>query len=888
MHSEVEVKNAYTGAVHKIGVHSNLSLGEFQALLAGASGVVAKHQVLLAGPPYSALKRSRDLRQLAQTKDRGLFLFNKVMLSPEAPEPSPVILEPQNFVVEPLQLSGFVATDDQPMQQALIKIETKFAQEVVATARGRVKFGKARARACQSCLAEQQVQVQALTAATLNLKDHCEDLRQKYRSFTSKVQELKAHQAVLDRFEDDLQQLRKVALHMALRSPGQETLYDCMPVEKQRKFARKMVDSQKRLDEMAAAVSSEYQVFTNQATQLGLPVFISEDGMHSEQVTTPEDAWMETLRREQQDLDGVEALVKSQEEDLVLIEASYATILKRVKDELYPPAEMTESGLERSRSEITIAALADVDKIRQQRDITVEKMKQADEGILQVMEVFGKNKTALTLQLTQTLQQISGIQNQIKMLSGHFTTFHAAVAQVGEDLGHLTSVQQLPKAYRSFLREVVRHRAYARVFEKKVNTAVEEIAAFRQSEVSLREAFLRESGTLLPKEFLDKAPALTEAPAPFAPMLPPEPDPSRLPRIVAEDESEVEAKLEQGHYYRDEGEEEDGGRVSEGQMLIENDEPFGHDEEEVTDLKNRCDQLNYENLALKTRIEALEQQLRRRNTKQPGPEDQHGGETMSNAVVNSGEKVPPSSGIPNQDSISKVSVQECSTATIDADAEQSKLFHSIEEGNVREMQVEEAKEKESYVLFCGMKRIHKLVQSLTFEEMEEDAPASPPILRKQSSTLDVEPEEVVSKVYEVVSHFKERIKLLQDEVEERDSVIDQMRLDLSAVQQKDDQIERIAFRNFDVGNIALFMPLLQQPDGERQYLAFNIACPYRFLSDQSIDIFKEKNNGVYPDFVIGRIVIIERFEAELDSNPFDLRAGTIHYILTVETLENTT
>jgi hypothetical protein len=78
--------------------------------------------------------------------------------------------------------------------------------------------------------------------------------------------------------------------------------------------------------------------------------------------------------------------------------------------------------------------------------------------------------------------------------------------------------------------------------------------------------------------------------------------------------------------------------------------------------------------------------------------------------------------------------------------------------------------------------------------------------------------------------------------------------------------DRISFREFGPGDVALFFPMA--PDKSlpasapqrRLYVAFNERAPNNFLSEESTAAFRAPG-GVYPAFVVGRIVAVETYEA---------------------------
>lgn len=100
------------------------------------------------------------------------------------------------------------------------------------------------------------------------------------------------------------------------------------------------------------------------------------------------------------------------------------------------------------------------------------------------------------------------------------------------------------------------------------------------------------------------------------------------------------------------------------------------------------------------------------------------------------------------------------------------------------------------------------------------------------------------------------------------------------------QHAKISFREFNVGDVALFLPTSHQGEN-RVYLAFHTNCPHRYLSHESLEGLrggKEGGAGRFPDFILGRIVYVEEMiakEGEPGSNPYHLQAGVKFYVLHV-------
>ncbi|CAG8434949.1 7703_t:CDS:10 [Ambispora gerdemannii] len=95
--------------------------------------------------------------------------------------------------------------------------------------------------------------------------------------------------------------------------------------------------------------------------------------------------------------------------------------------------------------------------------------------------------------------------------------------------------------------------------------------------------------------------------------------------------------------------------------------------------------------------------------------------------------------------------------------------------------------------------------------------------------------------------------------------------------------DKIAFRNFKVGDLALFLPTRNST--AKPWAAFNISFPHYFLrSNDSIN-----NQTKERDWIVSRITGMTEHvvdKADPTSNPFDLPNGVKFYLLDVENLEN--
>ena len=153
---------------------------------------------------------------------------------------------------------------------------------------------------------------------------------------------------------------------------------------------------------------------------------------------------------------------------------------------------------------------------------------------------------------------------------------------------------------------------------------------------------------------------------------------------------------------------------------------------------------------------------------------------------------------------------------------------------------------------------------------------------------------VISALRRTVEHVMEQKSLT--EASTMVSQMDDKRSDLaidraSAQDTRESKALMISFQCFSPGNVVLFLPVnTEGKENRRIYLAFNEGCPRHYLNEQSANFFRERNNKRFPNFIVGRIIVIDPLKAgplgDRERNPFDLKEGTVFHVVTIEGLKN--
>jgi hypothetical protein len=93
-------------------------------------------------------------------------------------------------------------------------------------------------------------------------------------------------------------------------------------------------------------------------------------------------------------------------------------------------------------------------------------------------------------------------------------------------------------------------------------------------------------------------------------------------------------------------------------------------------------------------------------------------------------------------------------------------------------------------------------------------------------------------------------------------------------QLKQASLNKIAFRSFQIGDLALFLPT-RHPNS---YAAFHMDSPHYFLQVTSSHERYIKRR----EWLVGRILHIETKTADALSNPFDLPLSTEYHVVQVD------
>lgn len=108
-------------------------------------------------------------------------------------------------------------------------------------------------------------------------------------------------------------------------------------------------------------------------------------------------------------------------------------------------------------------------------------------------------QTAVTSALIARLRIVSTFQSRIREVNSRVADFQESLDAQCVAVGELGHVAAMPAAYRACLVEVVRRRAFEKLYVSEVESAADKLSRLRATETYAREAFLRRHGRHLPK-----------------------------------------------------------------------------------------------------------------------------------------------------------------------------------------------------------------------------------------------------------------------------------------------------------------------------------------------------------------------------------------------------
>jgi len=822
-------RNSRTSRKHTLQLQINHSVANIRRHLAGA--VPPQDQILLLGPPYKVLKDSllrseavltslrlgdeEDAAQVSagkkpeatpvaaateprfgsaeRTGSRRIFLFSKRALTENSPEAPPCRLEPMDLTLptEPdpspvafpwaqpgaaggssaLSASPSASTAS-PLHHALEVYERRFMLNLCC-GRALADGADVRLASMRGCVSEMIVMARALRAAVSNLSDHRNGASRTRAEFVSAFQTATAeHAAILQRFESKLASLATVSLHPALASTARasgrvmETLLDTVPVERERAWMQRCQTSHQRLAGLFAELEGEFG-------QLGAAA-----------------EWEETAREDSSAEEDIERLFSEVESGAIDICNKQAQRLNQLTSEHGEVVRVVmrvvseddeaegeggaeaEGGTSGGGSQDAQAAFSTLEKLSKGSADVLPSMEKDDTKLRELMLRVADGKTGVMRRMQQRLREVSAAQSAIQRVISSVGVLRDALSQQSEDMAHLDHISELPGAYRDFISEIKRRRAYGEAVTSTSEAMMQRLASMRADEVKAREGFLRGSGRhLMPAFFEIFVPTLATPPPLFTPQLPSLVELDTLPDVGASSSGDSQKRP--------------GGGGSSSDIDLPADRQISADNQGVSSASTLTDSV-------------------------PQQQEEKSSETAAAAAA--AERGDDFDGqeplIVCADENSNDIILDTAGHDTAADAVRKTLAY------------------ENYVLRQAIEKMGGKTPKSYIEEAQQEQ-----LQQKGNAPIDTSQAAHNDEFTAVKAELEEiRSKL---EKEKAKNKLNAEKAD--ATKSGAHVCDKISHSSFQVGDVGLFMPTGRGSGGKRTYLAFHTNCPHRYLSTDGIE-----------------------------------------------------
>ena len=475
--------------------------------------------------------------------------------------------------------------------------------------------------------------------------------------------------------------------------------------------------------------------------------------------------------------------------------------------------------------------------------------------------------------------QVSVAQSAIQRVISNVAVLRDALSRQCENVSHLEHVSALPEAYRGFLSEVRRRRAYGEAVSSTSGAMMARLATMRNDETRARERFLRGSGQhLMPAFFEVFAPTLATPPPLFTPQLPALVEMDTLPDVGPADMDDGRGEGGRG------GAGAGGGRGGGSSSLTLNEDPPIRQAE------------RQEGGGVLSSASTLTDDNRSQRSSSGGVGGTAAQETVVPALGGTGggrRSTPP------QEGVAAAAAAGHRHQSLIVSADEDAIMDSGNGMGVRDDKNAEAEAErktlayENAVLRQALERMggrapRRYVEESKVRDQERTLAGAVEVEDERRRQADAKAGEGIEDLSSSAGVLRGELDSTRAELEGARARLREVGEALSAARSQraadggGPPDDKISHSSFSVGDVGLFMPTGRgAPGGKRTYLAFHSDCPHRYLSTDNID-------GA-PDYVLGRIVYQEEMTASgragTDSNPYGLHAGTAFWVLTVEVLK---
>ncbi|XP_061349747.1 autophagy-related protein 11-like [Gastrolobium bilobum] len=412
--------------------------------------------------------------------DREVFVFNKARLQTNSPPPKPEQCDVPDGL-EPLSQSS--SHDPHPLDDALdpaLKALPSYERQF----RHHYHQGNticcrtvAKYEHCERLLREQMVQERAVEVARGNLDHYYRIINQNYGDFMKRyMQQHWMHSDLLMNFGRDVERLRSIKIHPALQTAKRKCLLDLLKEENLQKSVESCTSSHKQFENK---VSQFKQAFGEVKHRV--------EDLLSSRAFFPIKNLEQTIKDHQRYVTEQKSILQSLSKDV-------HTVKKLVDDCL--SCQLSSS----LRPHDAVSALGPMYDVHDKNHLP--KMQACDRAISKLLDFCKDKKNEMNLYIHNYMQNITYVTYLIKDQKLQFPVFKEAMTRQDDLFVDLKLFHGIGPAYRACLAEIVRRKAYMKLYMGMAGQLAERLATKREFEVRRREEFLRAHSSCIPRDVL--------------------------------------------------------------------------------------------------------------------------------------------------------------------------------------------------------------------------------------------------------------------------------------------------------------------------------------------------------------------------------------------------
>ncbi|GAM22404.1 hypothetical protein SAMD00019534_055790 [Acytostelium subglobosum LB1] len=426
-----------------------------------------RYQSILQYSKDISLNSDNTLESYGIVHDTELYLFNKKILENNSHAPDEVNLSIQDFQIPrlptPKNLKELEASFN-PLNK-LFSLEYHLNNQVIATQYLKDQFEN-KTLQCVNTLSELNTQRKGISVALHSLSEYKSKLVHSYNSISALFKKQSPHfESLLLSFDSDLQRLKQVKLHDALKTTTKSTLLDCIPELEMRKWS----DQCKR----------EFEILKGKIMELGSQIDSIRDSVDMKRPL--EINIKELTERTNQAREHTKHFQLLHQESL-----SYSDGIKRA--------------LEGSRSNLDQLSkvVSSFSEIQYSQDDNIRNSMRNVEILMTTLILFSKSKNSFNQYVFSELRSISRLQSEMRQLMSNFSVLNEAISKQTNNFFQLECIHHMPTAYLDALNETSRRRRFDNTINANVSRFIESLNIFTASENQKRQAFFEKVYRYLP------------------------------------------------------------------------------------------------------------------------------------------------------------------------------------------------------------------------------------------------------------------------------------------------------------------------------------------------------------------------------------------------------